>query len=417
MDKQNKILNNYEQAKAIYADMGIDTDKAIERFLSERISLHCWQGDDIKGFEGKVVASENVVTGNHPGAATCAEELRADIDFVLSLAPTRHKVNLHSVYAEPKKATSRDSLTVSDFSNWIEWAKERGYGLDYNGSFFAHEMMDNGLSLTSDKKEVREFWIRHLVSSREVAYQIGKQLGDVCVLNTWIPDGLKDNPADRLHYRKQLKDSLDRGYAKKYDGHLVDTLEGKLFGIGTECFVAGSYDFYLAYCLKNNIGICLDSGHFHPTETVADKFSALCQFVDNILLHISRGVRWDSDHVVIADENLNNIMFEANRAGVLEKLHIGLDYFDASINRIFAWAVGLRSSERVMLNAILEPIEKIRQAELSGDFGQRLALMENAKELPSNAVWEMACLKANVPTSSEWVTKVNEYTSKVISKR
>lgn len=416
MDEKT-ILKNYEYAKELYADFGVDADKAVKEFSEIKISLHCWQGDDIKGFEAKTVKSENVVTGNYPYAARNASELRADIEKVFSLSPSSHKLNLHSVYAE-NTDKGRDELEIDAFSGWIEWARKNKVGLDYNPSFFAHEMMDNGMSLASPKKEIREFWIRHGQSSREIAYGLGKALGEVCVCNLWIPDGLKDDPADRLYFRRLLTDSLNRIFNKKYDKkYLVDTLEGKLFGIGTECFVAGSYDYYLAYAIKNNIGICLDSGHYHPTESIADKFSALCDFTDDILLHISRGVRWDSDHVVKYDDTLNSIMTEAKRADMLKKLHIGLDYFDASINRIFAWAVGLRNADRALLTALLEPTERIKEAEKAGDYGLRLALSEEAKALPSSAVWDYLCLTKNVPAGMEWLKEVKSYESEVLRKR
>lgn len=416
MDEKT-ILKNYEYAKELYADFGVDADKAVKEFSEIKISLHCWQGDDIKGFEAKTIKSENVVTGNYPYAARNASELRADIEKVFSLSPSSHKLNLHSVYAE-NTDKGRDELEIDAFSGWIEWARKNKVGLDYNPSFFAHEMMDNGMSLASPKKDVREFWIRHGQSSREIAYGLGKALGEVCVCNLWIPDGLKDDPADRLYFRRLLTDSLNRIFNKKYDKkYLVDTLEGKLFGIGTECFVAGSYDYYLAYAIKNNIGICLDSGHYHPTESIADKFSALCDFTDDILLHISRGVRWDSDHVVKYDDTLNSIMTEAKRADMLKKLHIGLDYFDASINRIFAWAVGLRNADRALLSALLEPTERIKEAEKAGDYGLRLALSEEAKALPSSAVWDYLCLTKNVPAGMEWLKEVKSYESEVLRKR
>ena len=416
--KEEQILKNYESAKAIYRDFGVDADKALEKYKNMRISLHCWQGDDIRGFEEKVVASENVVTGNYPGAARNPQELRADIEQVLKNSPVRHKVNLHSVYAEPKKPTSREELDVTAFENWIEWAKKNKVGLDYNGSFFAHEMMDNGLSVTSQKKEVRDFWIRHLETTREIAFNMGKSLNDVCVNNIWFPDGLKDNPADRRYWRELLKDSLDKGLKKKYDKkHLIDTLEAKVFGIGTECFVAGSYDFYLPYCIKNGVGICLDTGHFHPTESVADKLSSLSLFFDDILLHVSRGVRWDSDHVTVCDDTTNAIMVEANRAGIMDKLHIALDYFDASINRIFAWTVGLRCAARSMLAALLEPVDMLKKAERADDFGLRLALTEEAKALPVNAVWDMACLQAGAGVGHDWIKDVQSYSEKVIARR
>ena len=416
MNEKN-VIKNYELAAERYAAFGVNVDAAIKKFSDVKISLHCWQGDDIRGFEEKTTKSENVVTGNYPYAARNAAELRADIEKVYSLSPSSHKLNLHSVYAENTR-TDRDGYDIADFAGWIDWAKKTGVGLDYNPSFFAHPMMDNGMSLASPKKDVRDFWIRHGQASREIAYGLGKALGETCVCNLWIPDGLKDDPADRLYYRRLLTDSLDKVFEKKYDKkYLVDTLEGKLFGIGTECFVVGSYDYYLAYAIKNNVGICLDSGHFHPTENIADKFSALADFTDDILLHISRGVRWDSDHVVTYGDMLTSIMTEAKRADMLGRLHIGLDYFDASINRIFAWAIGLRNADRALLTALLEPTELIKKAERDGDFGLRLALSEEAKTLPSSAVWDYLCLSRGIPVGEDWINEVKAYEKNVLEKR
>lgn len=416
MNEKN-VIKNYELAAERYAAFGVNVDVAIKKFSDVKISLHCWQGDDIRGFEEKTTKSENVVTGNYPYAARNAAELRADIEKVYSLSPSSHKLNLHSVYAENTR-TDRDGYDIADFAGWIDWAKKTGVGLDYNPSFFAHPMMDNGMSLASPKKDVRDFWIRHGQASREIAYGLGKALGETCVCNLWIPDGLKDDPADRLYYRRLLTDSLDKVFEKKYDKkYLVDTLEGKLFGIGTECFVVGSYDYYLAYAIKNNVGICLDSGHFHPTENIADKFSALADFTDDILLHISRGVRWDSDHVVTYGDMLTSIMTEAKRADMLGRLHIGLDYFDASINRIFAWAIGLRNADRALLTALLEPTELIKKAERDGDFGLRLALSEEAKALPSSAVWDYLCLSRGIPVGEDWINEVKAYEKNVLEKR
>lgn len=416
MNEKN-VIKNYELAAERYAAFGVNVDAAIKKFSDVKISLHCWQGDDIRGFEEKTTKSENVVTGNYPYAARNAAELRADIEKVYSLSPSSHKLNLHSVYAENTR-TDRDGYDIADFAGWIDWAKKTGVGLDYNPSFFAHPMMDNGMSLASPKKDVRDFWIRHGQASREIAYGLGKALGETCVCNLWIPDGLKDDPADRLYYRRLLTHSLDKVFEKKYDKkYLVDTLEGKLFGIGTECFVVGSYDYYLAYAIKNNVGICLDSGHFHPTENIADKFSALADFTDDILLHISRGVRWDSDHVVTYGDMLTSIMTEAKRADMLGRLHIGLDYFDASINRIFAWAIGLRNADRALLTALLEPTELIKKAERDGDFGLRLALSEEAKALPSSAVWDYLCLSRGIPVGEDWINEVKAYEKNVLEKR
>ncbi|MDR0426750.1 MAG: L-rhamnose isomerase [Clostridiales bacterium] len=414
--KSETILKRYESAKEVYKDFGVDTEAALKKLKDIKISLHCWQGDDIRGFEADVVASENVVTGNYPYAARTPDELRADIEFVLGLDPGGHKVNLHGVYGE--KPQRRDEQNIDAFSNWIDWAKQNKLGLDYNGSFFAHKMMDKGLSLTSPNKDVRDFWIRYGKATREIAAGLGKATGQISVCNLWIPDGLKDNPADRLYYRSLLKESLDAVFAKKFDKkQLLDTVEGKLFGIGTECFVAGSYDFYLTYAAKNNLGICLDSGHYHVGESIADKFSALAPFGMDILLHISRGERWDSDHVVTYNDTLTSIMTEAKRAGVLESIHIGLDYFDASINRTIAWATGLRNASRALLNALLEPTDLLKKAERDGDFSMRLALSEEAKMLPVADVWNYACLSAGIPVGGAYTAALAKYENDVLKKR
>lgn len=416
---ENIILKNYESAKKVYAGFGIDTDKVIEEFQTIPVSLHCWQGDDVRGFESLGdVASQNLVTGNYFGAARTADELRCDIEEAFSMSPCKHRVNLHSIYAEPKKPTPRNELTAEDFRNWIDWAKQNKYGLDFNASFFTHPMMVDGFSLASRRKDVRDYWIKAGKGSREISDAIGKELGVTCVNNIWIPDGLKDIPANRMKYREYLKDSLDQIFEAKFDKkNEIDVLEGKLFGIGIESFTVGSHEFYLAYAAKNNVGVCMDTGHYHPTETVVDKISSVALLVDDLLLHISRGIRWDSDHVLIQGDDLTNLMLELKRGGLFHKIGMGLDYFDASINRVAAWVIGLRAAGKAILTALLEPSNLLEDAEEKGDFTSRLALMEEFKNLPINAVWEMLCLKTGKPVNTEWLTHLKKYESDVQSKR
>lgn len=415
--KENIILKNYESAKEIFSQFGVDTEKAIINFSGIKMSVHCWQGDDVKGFEqADGVVSQNLVTGNYAGAARNGDELRADIDMATSLSPFKHKVNLHSMYAEGK--SERNKVTFADFSRWVEWAKEKGYGLDFNASFFTHKMMDGNLSLTSLKKEVRDYWIEAGKGAREISYNIGKALGQKCVNNIWIPDGMKDIPADRFLFRNILMESLDEILAKKYDkNYLVDTLEGKLFSIGAETFTAGSNDFYLSYAVKNNVGICMDTGHYHLTESIADKISAVSPFVDDILLHISRGVRWDSDHVVVQSDELLSLFEEITRGNLFNKVHLGLDYFDASINRIAAWSTGLRAAAKAAITALLQPVELIKKAEKEGDYSARLILTDEMKNLPYNAVWDYMLLKNNIAIGKEALESIKNYEKDVLSKR
>ena len=415
---RDSIVKNYESAKKTYASFNVDTDKVLKNFKEIPISLHCWQGDDVTGFEKTDAVSQNLVTGNYPGKARNAAELRADIDKVFSLSPSKNRLNLHSIYAEPKKPVSRENLTADDFANWISWAKENNCGLDYNGSFFTHPMMKDGLSLSSPDKKVRDFWIRHGVTSRQIAAEMGKALKTPCIHNVWIPDGLKDLPASRLSFRQTLKDSLDEVFAQKMDKKLVvDVLESKLFQIGAESFVVGSHEFYMGYAKQNNIGVCLDTGHFHPTEYVGDKLSSLSLFYDNILLHVSRGVRWDSDHVVTFNDEVTGIMSEIKRGNLFNKVAIGLDYFDATINRVGAWVIGLRAASRALLQALLEPTEILLKAEADWNLTERLAYMEEFKALPLNAVWDYLCMSSNVPVSSEWIDELRTYETNVQSKR
>lgn len=414
--KENIILKNYDLAKEIFSDFGVDTEKSLNDFSEIKMSIHCWQGDDVKGFEKQEAASQNLVTGNYPGAARNGNELRSDIDMAATLSPFKHKINLHSMYAEGNN--ERNKVEFKDFSRWVDWAKEKGYGLDFNASFFTHNMMDGNMSITSLKKEVRDYWIEAGKGAREISYQMGKALGQKCINNIWIPDGMKDIPADRFYFRNLLIDSLDEILEKKYDkNYMVDTLEGKLFSIGAESFTVGSHDFYLAYAIKNNVGICMDTGHYHLTENIADKLSAVSPFVDDILLHISRGVRWDSDHVVVQSDELLQIFEEISRGKLYKKVHLGLDYFDASINRVGAWVLGLRAAAKAVLTSLLQPFELIKKAELQGDYTSRLMLTDEMKNLPYNAVWEYMLLKNGISSGKQALEAVKQYEKEVLSKR
>ena len=416
-DKKDNIVKNYAFAKEAFAEYGVDTDKVLKFFSGLKMSVHCWQGDDVTGFEKmEGVTSQNVVTGAYPGAAKNGDQLRADIDKALSYSPFSHKINLHSMYAEGKN--DRSKVEFSDFSRWVDWAKEKGYGLDFNASFFTHPMMDNGMSLASRKKEVRDYWIEAGIGARKISYEMGKATGQVCVNNIWVPDGLKDLPADRLAYRELLTDSLNKVLAQKYDRkYMIDALEGKLFSIGVESFTVGSHDFYQAYSLKNNVGICMDIGHYHATESAADKVSALAPFYDDILLHITRGVRWDSDHVVLQSDEVLSLFEEIHRGNFFDKFHMGLDFFDASINRIAAWAVGLRATAKSLLTALLEPVALLKKAEESGDFTRRLVLTDEMKNLPVNAVWDYLLLSKDIAAGAGYVEEIKQYEKDVLLKR
>lgn len=416
---QDQIAKVYDAAKERFAAYGVDTEQAMEEFSHIPISLHCWQGDDVKGFEELGdVESQNTVVGNHPGRARTPQELRQDIDAAFSFSPAKHRVNLHSCYAEPAGNRERSTYTYEDFAKWVAWAKEQGYGVDFNASFFTHPMMKDGFSLASKEKEVRDYWVRAGVNARAISEQIGKELGTPCYNNIWIPDGYKDLPANRFTYRGYLQESLDRIFEQKRDhGCVVDVLEGKLFSIGYECFTVGSHEFYLGYAAKNGVGVCLDTGHYHPTESVVDKLSSIYPFVPDLLLHVSRGVRWDSDHVLIQGDDLQNIMHEMHRGGLFGKVAIGLDYFDATINRVAAWSIGLRACSKAILTALLTPDHLLEQAEQQGDLTARLALTDEFQNLPYNAVWDMLCVKKGVPVGTAWVDAVLRYEQDVCLKR
>lgn len=416
-----KVQGAYSLAKERYAAYGVDTDQALKRLAQVSISLHCWQGDDVGGFEksSSELGGGLAATGNYPGKARTADELRHDLDRVYSLLPGNHRLNLHASYAETGgQKVERNELTPVHFQAWMDWARANQHGIDFNPTLFSHPLAASGLTLASYNAHVRRFWIEHCIACRRIGAAFGAALGTPTVTNIWIPDGLKDTPVDRLTPRLILKDALDEILTEKLDPHFnLDAVEGKLFGLGSESYVVGSHEFYLAYAVSKGILLTLDSGHFHPTETIADKLSAVLVYLKEILLHVSRGVRWDSDHVVILTDDLQAIMNELARGNLLKRVHIGLDYFDASINRIAAWVIGARSSQRALLNALLEPHEMLRRFEAAGDYTQRLFYLEELKGLPSGAVWDFFCLQQNVPLGSAVIDEIQDYEKTELSKR
>ncbi|MBR4957091.1 MAG: L-rhamnose isomerase [Lentisphaeria bacterium] len=413
--------NCYQKASAKFQDIGIDTEKVLKRLDKIALSMHCWQGDDVAGFENAGALDGGLaVTGNHPGRARNGEELRADLDFAFTLIPGPKRVNLHAIYAEPsgKKKPGRDELTADDFAPFMDWAADRKIGLDFNPTFFAHPMAASGMTLSSPDKAVRQYWIRHGIACRKIAEAFGKRLKNCCITNFWIPDGYKDIAADRMAPRKRLIESLDEIFAVKIDQKCNrDSLESKLFGIGSESYVTGSHEFYMGYAMSRGKMICLDSGHFHPTESIADKISSLMLFSDELMLHVSRGVRWDSDHAVILNDELRSIAEEVVRHQLDNKVHIGLDYFDGSINRIAAWAIGARATRIALLTAMLTPMKTIADLEKKGDFTGRLVMLEAMKTMPVQAVWNEYCRRSGVPTDGEWLELVRSYEKQILAKR
>ncbi len=415
-----KIEKTYALAREAYAAQGVDTEKALKKLRAIRLSLHCWQGDDVGGFEKSGSLDGGLAaTGNYPGKARNADELRADLDQALAQIPGAHRLNLHAIYAETRgKKVDRDALGPEHFKGWIDWAKARKLGLDFNPTYFSHPLAKDGLTLTHPDKAVRDFWVAHGIACRRIGAAMGRQLGTPSLVNLWIPDGYKDTPADRRAPRDRLRDSLDAIYAPRFSRHLLlDAVESKLFGIGSESYVAGSHEFYMGYAIKNDLILCLDCGHFHPTESVADKISALLQWLDALLVHVSRGVRWDSDHVVTLTDELKAIGHEIVAGGYTDRVHLALDYFDASINRVAAWVIGSRNTLKMMLGALLEPAAVLARAEKAGDFTARLALQEEFKLLPLGAVWDYYCLKQGVPVGSAWLDAVRRYETDTLSRR
>lgn len=414
------MMKWYDAAKERYAALGVDTEEALRRLADIKISMHCWQGDDVKGFlfRDRELSGGIQATGSYPGAARTPEELRADLDKAFSLIPGRHKVNLHSTYADTDEKLDLDAIEPRHYASWVQWAKERGLGLDFNPTCFSHEKAESGYTLSSADESIRSFWVEHCRRSRRIGEYFGRELGQKCVTNVWIPDGSKDIPVDRYAPRLRLKQSLDEVFAEKLDPAAnLDAVESKLFGIGSESYVVGSHEFYMGYAMKNNVAVCLDAGHFHPTEVISNKLSSLLLFSDELLLHVSRPVRWDSDHVVILDDELQEIANEVIRGGLLGRVHIGLDFFDASINRVAAWVIGMRSMQKALLRALLEPTAQMKQLELDGDYTARLAFLEEMKAMPWQAVWEEFCDRADMPAGLGWLGEVRGYEKKILEER
>ena len=417
---ESQIQNAYSLAKERYAEFGVDTEQAMTRLEQVSISLHCWQGDDVGGFEnpGGELTGGIAATGNYPGKARNADELRRDLDVVYRLLPGSHRLNLHAIYLEADEKVERNAIEPRHFSAWKDWAKANGHGIDFNPTCFSHPKSADGFTLAHPDAGIRTFWIEHCIASRKIGEYFGKELGTAAVTNIWIPDGYKDSPADRRTPRERLCSSLDAVLAEKIDPRYnLDAVEPKLFGIGSESYVVGSIEFYLSYALSRKILLTLDAGHFHPTETIADKISSLLLYLEQLLLHVSRGVRWDSDHVVTFNDDLQTISQEIVRNDGLQRIHIGLDYFDASINRVAAWTIGARNTLRALLMALLEPRDMLRQYENDGDFSSRLALLEELKSMPFSAAWDEYCLQKDVPVGMDFMKVIKEYEKQELSKR
>ena len=414
------VEERYQNAKARYAEIGVDTDAALKKLQDVKISMHCWQGDDVKGFlnpDGELTGGI-MSTGNYPGAAHTPDQLRQDIEKAFSLIPGTHKLNLHAIYLDTDEAVELNEIEPKHFENWAKWAKEQGVGLDFNPTFFSHPMMKDGMTLAHPDQAVRDFWIEHGKRSRKIAEYLGKETGQTCINNFWMPDGMKDNPIDRYSPRKRMMESLDAIFAEDLnEEYTQEAVESKLFGLGAEAYTVGSHEFYMGYGLTRDKLICLDAGHFHPTEVISNKLSSLALFSKGIMLHVSRPVRWDSDHVVIMDDELQEIGKEIVRNDLLDKTNIGLDFFDATINRIAAWVVGTRNTQKALLKALLEPINDLKEMELNCDYTKRLALTEELKDFPYADVWNYFCEQNNAPVGMNWYDEVINYEREVLSAR
>ena len=418
MTTENNTIEAYKMAKERYATLGVDTEKAMDILQHIALSLHCWQTDDVKGFEnlGGSLTGGIQVTGNYPGRARTIDEVRADALKVMSLIPGKHRFSLHATYGDFQgKVVDRNEIEPAHFQSWMEWAKENGLKLDFNSTSFSHPKSGN-LTLANPDESIRRFWIEHTERCRWISEEMGKFQNDPCIMNLWVHDGSKEVPASRLMYRQILEKSLDEIFATKYE-NMKDCLEAKLFGIGLESYTVGSYDFYLGYGAKKQKIVTLDTGHFHLTESIADKISALLLFIPEIMLHVSRPIRWDSDHVVILNDELMDLSRELVRCNALDRVHIGLDYFDATINRIGAYVIGVRATQKALLQALLEPSATLQTYEAKDQLFQRLALQEELKSMPWNAVWDMFCLKNNVPVGENYLTDIEKYEAEVTNKR
>ncbi|VTT29030.1 L-rhamnose isomerase [Klebsiella pneumoniae] len=414
------IEQAYALAKQRFADIGVDVEAALKQLDRLPVSMHCWQGDDVRGFENPQGALTGGIqaTGNYPGRARNVDELRSDLDRAMALIPGPKRLNLHAIYLESEQPVARNEIKPQHFAGWVDWAKQRGLGLDFNPSCFSHELSAEGFTLAHGNAEIRQFWIEHCQASRKVSAYFGEQLGTPSVMNIWVPDGMKDLTVDRLAPRQRLMNSLDAIISEKLDpAHHIDAVESKLFGIGAESYTVGSNEFCLGYAASRQTALTLDAGHFHPTEVISDKISTAMLYVPRLLLHVSRPVRWDSDHVVLLDDETQAIASEIVRQQLFDKVHIGLDFFDASINRIAAWVIGTRNAKKALLRALLEPVETLKKLENSGDYTARLALLEEQKSLPWQAVWEAWCLRHDVPAGASWLGDVRHYEQQILSQR
>ena len=410
------MSKSYEIAREVFADWGVDTEAAMTALGTIPISMHCWQGDDVVGFEGQSGSSGGGIqaTGNHPGRARTPDELRADLEFAYAQIPGRHRLNLHAFYMDSDETPDRDEIEYRHFAPWVDWARAQGIGLDFNPTFFAHAKADDNLTLSHPDEGIREFWIEHGKRSREIAAGIGKALGSPAVNNIWVPDGSKDVPVDRMAARRRLEASLDEMIATPFDkAHMLDAVESKLFGIGVEAMTVGSHEFYLGYAIRHGTLLCLDMGHFHPTENIADKLSSVALSVDELLLHVSRPMRWDSDHVILLDDSIVQMAQELVFADLLGRTHIGLDFFDATISRTAAWVIGTRNMQKALLRALLLPQAQLKAAEEKLDFTTRLVLTEELKDLPFAAVWAEFCDRNEVPVGQALAAELDAYQASV----
>ncbi|MBY4892013.1 L-rhamnose isomerase [Rhodobacteraceae bacterium N5(2021)] len=408
---------NYDTARAIFADWGVDAEAAMERLARIPISMHCWQGDDVVGFEARTGASGGGIqtTGNHPGRARTPDELRADLEFSYAQIPGSHRLNLHAMYLDTDATPDRDEIEYDHFAPWVDWAREQGLGLDFNPTFFAHAKADDNLTLSHPDAGIREFWIEHGKRSRDIAAKMGTELGSACVNNIWVPDGFKDIPVDRMAARARLEASLDAMLASPQE-HMLDAVESKLFGIGVEACTVGSHEFYLGYAIRNKTLLCLDMGHFHPTENVADKLSSVALSLDEILLHVSRPMRWDSDHVILLNDDILAMAQELIFSDLLDRTRIGLDFFDATISRTAAWVIGTRNMQKALLRGLLMPKAQLQSAESSLDYTQRLIVTEEVKDLPFGAVWQEFCDRHSAPEGLMLMKTLSEYDRSVASR-
>jgi L-rhamnose isomerase len=418
----SSVVSLYAMARTAYACLGVDTDAVLQTLAGLPVSVQCWQGDDVRGLEDPdaVLSGGIMAIGNYPGGARSGNELRADMLKTFSLLPGKQRANIHAFYCEPEEPVERDGLLPEHFTRWMAWSKENGIALDFNPTFFSHSNAKDGLTLTHPDEKIRKYWIRHGIACRRIAEAFARNQGCPCVCNFWIPDGCKDSPADRWSPRKRLIESYDTIFDPVHgiDPSLcIDSVESKLFGLGSEAYVAGSHEFYLGYALTRNVIPCLDMGHFHPTETIDDKISALLQYTDRLLLHLSRGIRWDSDHVVLFTDDVKQVCHELVRGDMLDRVYIALDFFDASINRVGAWVIGTRAVLQALLYALLEPVEKLQEYEMCGDGAGKLALLERMKTMPFGAVWDYFCLQQDVPVGLAWLDTVKEYERDVLLKR